>query len=69
MEKEDREKGYAILGNIQELKVFYLAEDLEKFSRLIGRIIDICEDYYIIEPIPETEFDGNSENFFFLDFL
>jgi hypothetical protein len=56
MEKEDSEKGYAILGNIQELEVFYLAEDLEKFSRLIAEIITICEDYYIIEPMPETEF-------------
>ena len=56
MEKEDRERGYVILGNIQELKVFYIAEDVEKFSRLIGEIIDLCEDYYIIEPMPETEF-------------
>jgi hypothetical protein len=56
MEKEDIEKGYVILENIQELEVFYLVEDLEKFSRLIGEIIDLCEDYYIIEPMPETEF-------------
>ena len=48
MEKEDIEKGYIILGNIQELEVFYLVEDLEKFSRLIGEIIDLCEDYYIL---------------------
>jgi hypothetical protein len=56
MEKEDIEKGYVILENIQELEVFYLVEDLEKFSRLIGEIIDLCEDYYIIEPMSETEF-------------
>lgn len=56
MEKEDIEKGYVILGNIQELEVFYFVEDLEKFSRLIVEIIDLCEDYYIIEPMPETEF-------------
>ena len=56
MEKEDIEKGYVIIENIQELEVFYLVEDLEKFSRLIGEIIDLCEDYYIIEPMPETEF-------------
>ena len=56
MEKGDMEKGYAILGNTQELEVFYLVEDLKKFSRLIGEIIDLCEDYYIIEPMPETEF-------------
>ena len=56
MQKEDLDKGYVILRNIQELEVFYLVEDLEKFSRLIGEIIDLCEDYYIIEPMPETEF-------------
>jgi hypothetical protein len=56
MEKEDIEKGYVILENIQELKMFYLVENLEKFSRLIGEIIDLCEDYYIIETMPETEF-------------
>ena len=56
MEEEDMKKGYNILGNTQELEVFYLVEDLEKFSRLIGEIIDLCEDYYVIEPMPETEF-------------
>ena len=56
MEKEDMEKGYVILGNTQELEVFDLAEDPEKFSRLIGEIFDLCEDYYIIEPMPETKF-------------
>lgn len=40
MEKQDTEKAAIILGNIQELEVFSLVEDLEKFSRLIGRIID-----------------------------
>lgn len=56
MKKEDMEKGYVILGNTQELEVFDLAEDLEKFSRLIGKIFNLCEDYYIIEPMPETKF-------------
>ena len=56
MQKEDMKKGYNILENTQELEVFYLVEDLEKFSRLIGEIIDLCEDYYVIEPMPETEF-------------
>jgi hypothetical protein len=56
MEKEDLEKGSVILESIQELEVFYLVEDLEKFSRLIGETIGLCEDYYIIEPMPETEF-------------
>lgn len=58
MEQEDMEKGYLILGNTQELEVFDfdLAENLEKFSSLIDEIFDLCEDYYIIEPMPETEF-------------
>jgi hypothetical protein len=56
MEKEDLDEGGVILENIQELEVFYLVEDLEKFSRLIVEIIDLCEDYYIIEIMPETEF-------------
>jgi hypothetical protein len=61
MEKEDIEKGYVILENIQELEVFYLVEDFEKFSRLIGKIIDLCEDYYIIEPMLTPNF-----SFFYL---
>lgn len=56
MGKEDMDKGYQILVYSQELEVFYLAEDLEKFSRLIDEISDLCEDYYIIEPMPEAEF-------------
>nr|WPV72517.1 hypothetical protein orf173 [Navicula sp.]WPV72675.1 hypothetical protein orf173 [Navicula sp.] len=56
MEDEDLYKGSVILGDSQELEVFYLVEDLEKFSRLIGQISDLCQDYYIIEPMPETEF-------------
>lgn len=56
LQDEDIDKKMVILGNIEELEVFYLVEDLEKFSRLIGEIIDLCEEYYIIEPMPETEF-------------
>lgn len=56
MIEEDTKKGYVILENIQELEVFYFVEDLERFYRLIGQIIDLCEDYYVIEPIPKTEF-------------
>lgn len=54
MEKEDRTKEDIIVRNRQELEVFYFAEDLEKFFELINRILDLCEDYYIIEPMPET---------------
>jgi len=56
MEREIHKKGEFILKNIQELEDFYLAEDLEKFSRLIASIREVCEDYYVLEPIPETDF-------------
>ena len=56
MEKEDIEKGDVILENIQELEVFYFVGDLERFSRLIDEIIDLWEDYYIIETMSETKF-------------
>jgi hypothetical protein len=38
MEKEDLNKGGVILGDIQELEVIYLIEDVEKYSRIIGKI-------------------------------
>ena len=56
MERENKKKGELILKNIQELEDFYLAEDLEKFSRLIASIRGVCEDYYVLEPMPETDF-------------
>ena len=65
MEKEDLDKGGVILGDIQELEVFYLVEDVEKFSRLIGGISDLCEDYYIIETMPETDFYFLVNNYYY----
>lgn len=56
MEGENHKKSLLILENIQELEDFYLAEDLEEFSRLIASIREICEDYYVLEPMPETDF-------------
>lgn len=56
MEREDAQKGEMILQNLQELEVFYLAEDLEKFSRLISNITGICADYFVLQPIPEADF-------------
>ena len=41
LQDEDIDKKMVILGNIQELEVFYLVEDLERFSRLIDEIIDL----------------------------
>ena len=56
LERADAEKGYSILRNRQELEVFYLTEDSKEYYSLLGKIIDLCEDYYVIEPIPENEF-------------
>ena len=56
MNSADLDKGYVILGNRQELEVFYLSEGSEKYYSLLSDIIDLCEDYYVIEPMPENEF-------------
>lgn len=56
MERENQKKGELILKNLQESDDFYLADDLEKFSRLIARILGVCEDYYILETMPEPDF-------------
>ncbi len=60
MEKENSRKSNIILENFQELESFSLAEDLDKFSSLRGRISDLCFDYYEVwdgtmEPMLETE--------------
>ena len=61
MEKEDSEKASIILENIQELEVLTLANDLEKYSDLIGQISTLCFEYYEVwdgtmEPMSESEF-------------
>lgn len=56
MERENQKKGELILKNLQELDDFYLADDLEKFSCLISDILEVCEDYYILETMPEPDF-------------
>ena len=61
MEKEDSEKSTRILENFQELEVFTLAKDLEKFSDLIGNISALCFEYNEIwdgtmERMLESEF-------------
>ena len=61
MEKEDSEKSTRILENFQELEVFTLAKDLEKFSDLIGNISTLCFEYNEIwdgtmERMLESEF-------------
>ena len=45
MEKEDSEKSTLILEDFQELEVFTLAKDREKFSNLIFKISTLCFEY------------------------
>jgi hypothetical protein len=45
MEREDSKKATIILKDFQELEVFTLAEDLEKFSDLINQISTLCFEY------------------------
>ena len=61
MEKEDSEKSTLILEDFQELEVFTLAKDLEKFSDLINDISALCFEYDelwdgTIERMSESEF-------------
>lgn len=56
MDREKQKKRELIFNNLQELDNFYLAEDLEKFFRLIANIIGVCQDYFVLEPMPETDF-------------
>ncbi len=61
MEKEDSEKSTIILEDFQELEVFTLAKDLEKFSDLIDQISTLCFEYGEVwdgtmEPMSESEF-------------
>ena len=45
MEKEDSNKGAILLEDFQELEIFTLAEDLEKFADLINQISTLCFEY------------------------
>ena len=45
MKKYDSAKATIILENFQELEVFTLAKDLEKFSDLISQISTLCFEY------------------------
>ena len=61
MEKEDSKKASIILENIQELEVLTLANNLEKYSDLIGQISTLCFEYDEVwdgtmEPMSESEF-------------
>ena len=61
MEKEDSRKSTLILEDFQELEVFTLAKDLEKFSDLIDQISTLCFEYGEVwdgtmEPMSESEF-------------
>ena len=61
MENEDSEKSTIILEDFKKLKVFTLAQDLEKFSDLISKISTLCFDYNeswdgTIKQMTESEF-------------
>ena len=61
MKKEDSKKSTRILEDFQELEVLTLANDLEKFSDLIGQISTLCFEYNEVwdgtmEPMSESEF-------------
>jgi hypothetical protein len=61
MEREDSKKATILLEDFQELEVFSLAEDLEKFSDLITQISTLCFEYAelwdgTMERMSENEF-------------
>jgi 3-dehydroquinate dehydratase len=61
MKKDDSAKATIILENFQELEVFTLAKDLEKFSDLISQISTLCLEFGEVwdgtmEPMSESEF-------------
>ena len=61
MEREDSKKATLILEDFQELEVFTLAEDLEKFSDWITQISTLCFEYNELwdgsmERMSESEF-------------
>jgi len=61
MEREDSKKAAIILEDFQELEVFTLAEDLEKFSDLRNQISTLCFEYDEVwdgsmERMSESEF-------------
>jgi hypothetical protein len=61
MKKDDSAKATIILENFQELEVFTLAKDLEKFSDLISQISTLCLEFDEVwdgtmEPMSESEF-------------
>ena len=61
MKREDSKKATILLEDFQELEVFTLAEDLEKFSDLIYEISTLCFEYGeiwdgTIERMSENEF-------------
>lgn len=45
IEKEDSKKAAIILKDFLQLEVFSLAEDLDEFSDLMGKISNLCFEY------------------------
>jgi hypothetical protein len=62
MEKEDAKKAAIILKDFQQLEVFSLAEDLDEFSDLMGKISNLCFEY---DELWDGTIDRMSENEFY----
>jgi len=62
MEREDSKKATILLEDFQELEVFTLAEDLEKFSDFINQISTLCFEY---DEVWDGTMERMSENEFY----
>lgn len=62
MEKEDAKKAAIILKDFQQLEVFSLAEDLDEFSDLMGKISNLCFEY---DELWDGTIDRMTENEFY----
>ena len=71
MQKEDSNKSTRIFEDLQELEVFTLANNLEKFSNLIGQISTLFFEYDevwdgTLKSILESEFYNLVNNYYLL---
>lgn len=68
MEKQALRTADTILQDFRELENFTLAENIDKFPRLIGKIYDLCFDFYEVgdggEPMSETKFRSLVNNYY-----
>lgn len=69
MTKEDSMKATIIRENFQQLEDFSIAENLDKFSGLMGKISNLCFDYDEVwdgtmKPMSEAEFRSLVNNYY-----